>query len=153
VYNVTDPGKIKLKEIAQLDAAGTYDFVQSAGPSLELIRYRENGHLAMLDLSKPKNPILSELGSVARGTYIVPREVANIPSVPSNTKSDYVVFAASNPQPLWTVKDVMQEVRDSANGSAYLLGADGLTVIRDILAERRLAALVSSWTNTIDDDF
>jgi hypothetical protein len=152
VYDVTDPGKIKLKKIAELDVAGTYDFVQPAGPSLELIRYRENGHLAMLDLSKPKTPILSELQSVAHRTYIIPREVTNVPSAPSNTKTDYVVFAASNPQPLWIVKGVMQETTDSSNGTTYLLGIDGLTEIRDILAERRLAASVPPWTNTIDDN-
>lgn len=152
VYDVTDPGKIKLKKIAQLDATSTYDFVQSAGPSLELIRYRENGHLAMLDLSRPREPILSELGTVARQTYIVPRELANSPNVPGDTKTDYVVFAASNSQPLWTVNGVLQEATDSGNGTTYLLGADGLTEIRNIEAERRLAASVPPWTNTIDDN-
>jgi hypothetical protein len=152
VYDVTNPGKIKLKKIAQLDTTGTYDFVQPAGPYLELIRYRDNGHLAILDLSKPKNQILTELGSLARRTYIVPREVANIPSVPGGTKTDYGVFAASNPQPLWTVKDVVQETIDSANGTTYLLSPGGLTEIRDIFIERRLAASVPAWTNTIDDN-
>jgi hypothetical protein len=152
VYDVTDPGKIKLKKITQLNAAGTYDFVQSAGPSLELIRYRQSGHLAVLDLSKPKEPILSEVDSVARWPYIVPRKLANSPNLSGGSLTDYVVLASASSQPLWTIKGVLQEATDSGNDTTYLLGRDGLTEIRDIQAERRLAASAPHWTNTIDDN-
>ena len=152
VYDVTDPGKIKLKKVAQLEAAGAFDFVQAAAPSLELIRYRESGRLAVLDLSKPRNPYLCTLDKVTEKIYIAPREVTTGPSLRSSQTTDYDVITPSNSQPLFTAKDVLQEARDSANGTTYLLGTNGLTVIRDILAERRLAASAPGWTNTIDDN-
>jgi hypothetical protein len=41
---------------------------------------------------------------------------------------------------------------DAGNGTTYLLGADGLTEIRNIKQERRLSASAPRWTNTIDDN-
>jgi hypothetical protein len=152
VYDVSDPGRIKLKKIVQMDTTIAYDFVQSAGPSLELIRYRDDGRVAMLDLSKPKEPILKAIGSIAGRSYVVPRELANGSNVPSETAVDYEVFASSSTQPLLTVKRVLQRVTDSGNGTTYLLGVEGLTEIRDKEAERRLAASAPAWTNTIDDN-
>jgi hypothetical protein len=152
VYDVSNPGRIKLKKIIQMDAPSAYDFVQSAGPSLELIRYRDDGRVAMLDLSKPKEPILKAIGSIAGRSYVVPRELANGSNVPSETAVDYEVFGSSSTQPLLTVKRVLQRETDSGNGTTYLLGVDGLTEIRDIEAERKLAASAPAWTNTIDDN-
>jgi hypothetical protein len=152
VYDVSDPGRIKLKKIVQMGAQGAYDFIQSAGPSLELIRYRNDGRVAMLDLSEPKEPILKPIGSVAGRSYIVPRELANGSNVPSETAVDYEVFAPSSTKPLLTIKGILQQETDSGNGTTYLLGVDGLTEIRDINTERRLAASAPPWTNTIDDN-
>jgi hypothetical protein len=152
VYDVSDPGRIRLKKTAQMVVSGTYDFVQSAGPSLELIRYRDGGGVAMLDLSKPKEPIMSAIGSIAGRSYIVPRELVNGSNVPSEKAVDYEIFPPSSTQPLLTVKGVLQQETDSGNGTTYLLTGDGLTVIRDIKAERRLAASAPPWTNTIDDN-
>ncbi len=152
VYDVSDPGKIKLKKIVQVDAPGPYDFVQSASSSMELIRYRDGGRAAMLDLSKPREPRLSAIGSSASESYIVPSEPASDSSVISKTAVDYEVFAQSSRQPLLTIKGVLQQEMDAGNGTTYFLGADGLTEIRNIKVERRLAASVPPWTNTIDDN-
>jgi hypothetical protein len=54
--------------------------------------------------------------------------------------------------PSITIKAVIQQANDTGNETTYLLGADGLTVIRNIQGERRLAALTQPWTNTIDDN-
>lgn len=152
VYDVSDPGRIKLKKIVQMDAPSAYDFVQPAGPSLELIRYRNGGSVAMLDLSKPKEPILKAIGSVAGRSYIVPLDLANGSNAPSETTVDYEVFVPSSTQPLLTLKGIIQQETDSGNGTTYLLGADGLIEIRNIKVERRLAASAPAWTNTIDDN-
>jgi uncharacterized membrane protein len=50
------------------------------------------------------------------------------------------------------VKAVVQQQTDEGNGTIYLLGADGLTVIRNVRTERRLAAMSPAWTNTIDNN-
>jgi hypothetical protein len=152
VYDVSDPGKIKLKKIVQVDVPGPYDFVQSASSSMELIRYRDGGRAAVLDLSKPREPRLSAIGSSASESYIVPLEPASDSSAISKTAVDYGVFAPSSPQPLLTIKGVLQQETDAGNGTTYFLGADGLTEIRNVRVEHRLAASVPPWTNTIDDN-
>ena len=152
VYDVSDPGKIKLKKIVQIDVSGPYDFVQSVSPSMELIRYRSGGQATMIDLSKPKEPRLSAIGSAVSESYIVPSEpVSNSPLI-SKTPVDYEVFVPSSPQPPLTIKGVLQQEMDAGNGTTYLLGADGLTEIRNIKQERRLSASAPRWTNTIDDN-
>jgi hypothetical protein len=152
IYDVSDPGKIKLKKIVQVEVPGPYDFVQSANSSLELIRYRNGGQAAMLDLSKPVEPRLRAIGSSASESYVVPLYRASSSPVSPKTGVDYEVFVQSSAQPLLTIRGVVQEETDGGNGTIYLLGGDGLTEIRNVKVERRLAASAPAWTNTIDDN-
>jgi hypothetical protein len=67
----------------------------------------------------------------------------------SNAPQDYQVILPSRPLQVLTVREVIQQLRDEANGTTYLLGSDGLTVIRDWKREEDLQERASVWT--IDD--
>ena len=71
IFDVSDPQKIKFKGLAKLDAPAPFDFVQPAGQSLELIRYRDGRGIAVLDLGKPRSPVLKAVGAAAAGYYTI----------------------------------------------------------------------------------
>lgn len=153
IFDVSDPQKIKFKGLAMLDAPAPFDFVQPVGQSLEMIRYRDGRGSAVLDLSRPKSPVLKAVGAAAARCYIVPvgdnADVGKAPTVPQ----DYQIIEPLTSKSVVTIKAVVQQQTDEWNGTTYLLGADGLTVIRNIKIERKLAAISAAWTNTIDDQF
>jgi len=152
IYDVSDPHKINLKKVAQLAAPAPFDFIQAAGSSLELIRYRDGRGDAMLDLSKPKEPRLMVVGSATGECYIVPSKPTVNASDSTQAPVDYEIFTPTGSQPLMTIRNVIQRETDAGNGTTYLLGKNGLTVIRNIKAENRLAATAPAWSNTIDDN-
>jgi hypothetical protein len=152
IFDVSDPQKIKFKRLVELETRGPFDFVQPAGESLEMIRYRDGRGTAILDLSKPKNPVLKASGAAVAKCYIVPvgnnQDSANGLAAPQ----DYQIIEPSGSRPAAIVKAVVQQQTDETNGTTYLLGEDGLTVIRNVKSERKLAAMSQPWTNTIDDN-
>jgi hypothetical protein len=154
IYDVTDPNKLRLKATSAIATSGAFDFIQPAGPSLELIRYRDGGGDAMLDLSTPKKPKLRSIASSTAECYIVPSRSHSAVSQAESDKNakslDYQVFTPSGSSPVMTIKAVVAAQTDIGNGTTYLLGENGLTVIRNIKAEKKLAATIPTWTNTID---
>jgi hypothetical protein len=60
VFDVTDPSKIKLASSISLNVPGAFDFVRPLGGRAELVRFRENRGVAVLDLQKAKKPLLGE---------------------------------------------------------------------------------------------
>ena len=50
------------------------------------------------------------------------------------------------------VREVIQRLKDEAHGTTYLLGSDGLTVIRDLKREEDFEGTDPVWRNTIDDN-
>ena len=55
------------------------------------------------------------------------------------TPRDYQIVAPNSQAPPITIKSVIQQQNDVGNETTYLLGATGLTVIRNIQGERNLA--------------
>jgi hypothetical protein len=151
IFDVSDPGRIKFKKLSEINAPAAFDFVQPAGQSLEMIRYRDGRGTAIIDLSKPKEPVLKAVGAATNSCYIVPvaENKANTQSPP--VPQDYEVIEPLASHAIAIVKGVVQQQTDESNGTTYLLGTQGLTVIRNIGAERKLAATAPHWTNTIDD--
>jgi hypothetical protein len=47
---------------------------------------------------------------------------------------------------------LIQQLKDEAHGTTYLLGSDGLTVIRDLKREGDFEGTDPVWRNTIDDN-
>jgi len=68
IFDVSDPQKIKFKRIAKVEAPAPFDFVQPAGQSLEMIRYRDGRGRQILDLSliAPRKPFRSGGTSILR---------------------------------------------------------------------------------------
>src|SRR6201997_5595211 len=58
IFDVTDPAKIKAAASVPLKAAGAFDFVRYLSGRAELVRFRDSGQLAELDLREPKSPSL-----------------------------------------------------------------------------------------------
>jgi hypothetical protein len=139
IFDVTDPAKIKAVASAPVKAPGAFDFVRYLNHHTELVRFRDSQQVAVLDLSEPKNPTL---------------KVVNDPSERGHTESvgqtgllminghyryvggvgqDYQLMDISNPEhptPVATIKQVKHKVVNEETGTTYLLGSDGLTVVR-----------------------
>ena len=143
-FNVTDPSKIKFVSTLLLSSPGAFDFVRPVGGRAELIRYRDGKGIAVLDLHTARKPTvkiisgLSESGStepLGEQAFMLINEPYNyIRAIPR----DYQVIDISSPSdPLLvtTVKEVKHRVVNGDTGTTFLLGSDGLTVIRRLSVE------------------
>ena len=139
IFDVTDPANIKAVASVQLEAPGSFDFVFPLRDRAELVRFRDGQGEAVLDLHKVKYPTISKIqglkfhGSTKRlgddGFMI-----ANQTSVQSDENAlDYQVVATANvrePNRVYDVEHVRQEITNKDTGTTYLLAADGLYLIR-----------------------
>lgn len=144
VFDVTDPSHIKLVSTTSLTVAGPFDFVRPLDGRAELIRFREGQGVAVLDLRKATKPNLHMVSglldpgpaeSLGESGYLGVNEPYNyIPAVPR----DYQVVDISLPSEpvlLATIKQVKHRVVNVDTGTTFLLGSDGLTVVRRISVE------------------
>jgi hypothetical protein len=139
IFDVTDPSKIKLVESITLTVPGTFDFVRPLDGHGELVRFRDNKGVAVLDLHKVKSPslrmisTLSDSGStesLGETGFLMVDEPYNYVRA---TPRDYQVVDISLPSEpvlLATVKEVKHEVVKDDTGTTFLLGSEGLTVVR-----------------------
>jgi len=133
------PAKIKTAASVAVKTLGAFDFVCLLNDQAELIRFRDSLQLAVLDLHKPKKPTLNVMNTLNRPG---PTEslgetgflVINGPhKYVSAMAHDYQVVDISNPVGpalLTTIKQVKHMVVNEETGTTYLLGTDGLTVVR-----------------------
>ena len=159
VFDVSDPGKIALKAFVTVDAPEPFKFLETVGRHTELIRYTDGSGNALLDLSKPKLPGIKTMAATNNEAYILPiREggsgISGVVTKPcvSGAPADYQLILPSRTQQVLTIRAVIQQLKDEANGTTYLLGSDGLTVIRDLKREQDLEGTAPVWRNTIDDN-
>jgi hypothetical protein len=143
VFDVTDPARIKLAVSTPLAAEGAFDFVRSLGDDAELVYFRDNQKEAVLDLRKTKRPVLRMISTMTdlrptevfgeSGLLVTSQGYKYIPAV----ARDYQVIdiAASNPAQLATVRDVKHRVTNDETGTTFLLGSNGLTVVRRLSVE------------------
>jgi hypothetical protein len=153
--DVTDPAKIKLAGDVPLTTPGPFDFVRPIGVTAYLVRFRINLGLGVLDLRKPKVPSLHVLSaaesqshaeSLGGAAFLLAKEPPRtVPPVPRDNQ----VFDVSNPASpalLGTVRQVTGETAREETGTTFLLGADGLTVLRHPRLEEAYKAR-ESYTN------
>jgi hypothetical protein len=143
VFDVTDPARIKLVVSTPLAAEGAFDFIRPLGDHAELVHFRDSQKEAVLDVRKAKKPVLRMLSDVTdlgpaetlgEGGLLVTNQIHQY--VPAIARDYQVVdIAASNPTQLATVKEVKHRVTNDETGTTFLLGSDGLTVIRRLSAE------------------
>ena len=139
VFDVSDPGKIKLVSSTPLATSGAFDFVRPLGETAELVRFRDGIRVAVLDLRKAKKPNLilepalaAQMTTEALGetAFLAVSEVYNYAPA---TPRDYQIVDISKPYDpalLTTVKQVKHRAVNSETGTTFLLGSDGLTVVR-----------------------
>jgi hypothetical protein len=158
VFDVSNPHKIKFKKMVALNAPAPFDFVQSIGSRTDMIRYRDGRGTALIDLSKPKSPRLVAVNDPAAEAYVLPMHTradttpGRAVEFQEQPLQDYQILTPASSQPVAVIKGVQQEQIDDATGTIYLLGGDGLTVVRNPGCERKLAEMTPPWTNTIDDE-
>jgi hypothetical protein len=139
IFDVTDPANVKQQPAARLDAPGSFDFVGPLGDHAELIRFRDGQGEAVLDLHNAKLPTIK---SIPRLTFQgSPKHlggdgfmISNKATVqPEPTAVDYQVVETANsrePNRVYEVKQVRQEITNDKTGTTFLLTADGLYLIR-----------------------
>ena len=143
VFDVSHPGKISLKAFVTVDAPAPFDFVETVGRRTELIRYADGSGNALLDLSKPKLPRIKTLAATASEAYTLSIKEAGL-GINGVATKPYVSGASAD--------YLIQQLKDEAHGTTYLLGSDGLTVIRDLKREGDFEGTDPVWRNTIDDN-
>jgi hypothetical protein len=138
-FDVTDPSKIKVVVSTPITSPGAFDFVRPLGGHGELVRFRDNKSVAVLDLHKVKAPTLhmidalSEAGSteaLGESGFLMVNEPYNYVRA---TPRDYQVVDISSPSEptlLATVAQVKHKLAKDDTGTTFLLGSEGLTVIR-----------------------
>jgi hypothetical protein len=143
VFDVTDPARIKLIVSTPLAAGGAFDFVRPLGNNAELVYFRGGQKEAVLDLHKAKKPVfrvistMTDLGpaeTLGESGLLVTSHTHNyVPAV----ARDYQVIdiSASNPTQLATIKDVKHHATNDYTGTTFLLGPNGLTVVRRLSVE------------------
>ena len=139
IFDVTDPAKIKQEAAVQLDAPGSFDFVSPLGDYAELIRFRDGQGEAVLDLHKAKAPTIKivpgpKFHNLADRLVGDGFTIANQANAQSDANAhNYQIFAtvySREPEPVYEVKQVRHEITNDETGTTFLLGADGLYVIR-----------------------
>jgi hypothetical protein len=139
VLDVSDPARIKPVSSIALNTEGAFDFVRPVNDRDELIRFRQSGNVAVLDLTSAKRPALRPMPAMAdfgvaeplsqNAVLAVAEQSSYVPAV----ARDFQVIdfsTPSNPVVLTTIKDVKHRLTNDETGTTYLLGSQGLTVIR-----------------------
>ena len=149
VFDVTDPAHIKLASTVSLETSGPFDFMDSLNDRAEVIRYRNDGRLAVLDLSKAKRPTLNNIYSMGDpeiaqqlgvNGFLVKDEPFTSAAATAHDFQVVDVSTASSPSLMATIKQVQHRVVNDETGTTFLLGSDGLTVIRQPEVEKERQA-------------
>jgi hypothetical protein len=160
VYDVTDPAHIKLEASVDLGAHGSYDFVRRIGNN-ELIAFRDGSGSALLDLRKARKPRLSMLDAPAAVPTELLGDSGYLASSPQTGEqkglpqtqpvapahSVQVVETLGAPRLLATVPSVTRQVARRDTGTTFLLGQNGVTVIRQLDVEREYAVQLALWNS------
>lgn len=138
ILDVTDPARIRAIRQVSVDARGPYDFVRAASDSAALVEYRDHSGFAVIDFKKYKQPVLVETQwrdparAETLGSNSLLLASTPTPSVP-DPDPQYQVVDVSNPSKpatLATVKGVQERLDRRDTGTVFLLGSNGLTVVR-----------------------
>lgn len=148
VFDVTNPAHVKTVSVTPLQVSGPFDFVRPLDGSAELIRFRDGKGVAVLDMHKASHPTLHIVSALLDPGQTQPLGETGFLAV--NEPYNYVravprdfqvvdISTPDNPVLLTTVKQVKHQVANNDLGTTFLLGADGLTVVRRISVENDYA--------------
>jgi hypothetical protein len=156
ILNVTDPGRVKMVRTVDLAVPAPFEFAEPVGTSAILVRFDNNKGVAVLDLHKAKAPVLKTINGLQYSGHAEPLSQStfmvtnNPPMDTANVSRDYQVVDASNvanPVLLYTANRVTRTITRNATGTTFLLGQDGLTVIRRPRVEQEYQAEQRATSN------
>jgi hypothetical protein len=143
VFDVTDPARIKLVVSMPLAAEGAFDFIRPLGNNAELVYFRDGQKQAVLDLRKARRPVFRAISTEAdfgpaeslgqSGLLVTAEPYKYVSAVGRNYQ--VIDISASAPVQLATVGDVRHQVSNNETGTTFLLGPNGLTVVRRLRVE------------------
>jgi hemolysin activation/secretion protein len=138
VFDVTDPGRIKLAVSTMLPSEGAFDFVRTLGENAELVYFRDGQKVGVLDLHKTKQPVLRTLSiatnldaaePLGRSGLLATNE--SYEYIPAVSRDFQVIdISSANPTPLVTLKDVRHRLTNDETGTSFFLDNEGLSVVR-----------------------
>lgn len=144
ILDVTDPAAIRAIGQVSVAAKAPYDFVQAASDSAALIEYRDHSGFAVINFKKYRKPALIETPNweypartEALGRDSLLLVSATAPSVQPEDP-EYAVVDLSNPSKpatLATIGGVQERLERRETGTLFLLGSNGLTVVRRLRVE------------------
>lgn len=143
ILDVTDPSHIRAVGQASVPARAPYDFVCDATDSAALVEYRDGSGFAIVSFKKYKRPALVETQwqHPARAETLGSNSLL-LSSTPASTvpapEPRYQVVDVSNPikpTTLATIGGIQERLDRPDTGTVFLLGRDGLTVVRRPHAE------------------
>jgi hypothetical protein len=149
VFDVTDPGHVMMVRTVNLAVPAPFEFAEPVGTSAILVRFYNNKGVAVLDLHRAKAPVLKTISGLQYSGHAEPLGestfiVTNKPSMDlANESQDYQIVDASNvanPVLLYTANLVTRTITRDETGTTFLLGQNGLTVIRRPRVEQEYQA-------------
>ena len=155
ILDVTDPAHIKLVGMAPMELPGAFDFAAQTSSSTFLVNFRNGKGSGVMDLRDPKRPVLTNIPYllVSNDTQQIGRSRVLLggssASLAAPEPEEYRLMDLSNPRNprlIEVVSDVQTVVQKDDTGTTFLLGANGLTVIRRPAIERQ-QALESRYAN------
>jgi hypothetical protein len=144
IFDVTDPARIRAITSTQLNVPGAFDFIRPLDGRAELIRFRDGKSAAVLDLHNARKPTLRMVDTLVNLGVTQPLGESGFLAV--DDPYEYVraiprdfevidISRASDPKLLATVKQVKHQVVNDETGTTFLLGSDGLTIVRRLSVE------------------
>jgi hypothetical protein len=153
ILDVTDPARIKQVGIANLQTPAPFYFSSSLGDFTDLVCFRDRPGFAVMDFKNPREPQLTTSSALAQEDQakVINGLLMTSAGQPACGESpqDYNIFDTSQPQVpqiLGTVRNVQKTLVRTETGTTFLLGEDGLTVVRRPNQEETYSA-ESSYTN------
>jgi len=144
VFDVTDPSQIKLAASTEIPDQGPFDFIRPLNDNAELVYFRDGQKAGILNLRKAKKPELHAITTTANlvtaeqlGRSGMLATEASYTYAPAVARDFQVIdISSADPAPLAVVKDVKHRATNDETGTMFLLGSDGLTVVRRLSVER-----------------
>ncbi len=144
VFDVSDSAKIKTVSTIALKEGRAFDFVQPLNDRIEILRYRDDNQIGFLDLRRAAQPVVrtSDVAVAEVGEQLTPNVLmtsgAAYQYVPAVARDYQVVDITRDGAPtlLATVRQVKHRTVNAEMGTTFLLGSDGLTVVRQLDIEK-----------------
>lgn len=146
VLDVTDPARIREVSTVGLDASGAFNFGEMIGFTGAVVRFQDGRRAGVMSFENPAQPRLSQVGTALAGEQTEPINqdgflaTDGFAGAAQPAARDYRVVDSSHPESLQllaTVKGVQATLVKTDTGTTFLLGQDGLTVIRRPSVELR----------------